>query len=824
MIRAWLMLDTVKLVFIALLLSGALSAVVAAPPKPLADFLEKHCFDCHDADVSKGDLNLADLSFDPAKLSSFEKWQRVFERVRDDEMPPAKKPRPAKRARESFLASLEKPLVATDLAEIAAQGRVRSRRLTRVEYEHTIHDLLGIEIPLKDLLPEDPSAHGFETVAKGQQLSHHQLARYLDVADLALEEAFSRALKGDDVWKKQFTPEELSRRTGGNYRGPESRDGESISWPITLQFFGRMPVTEVRSDGWYRITLRGVRSINAGKEGAVWGTLRSGACSSNAPLLYMIGLVEATVEPRDLAFEAWIQDGHMLELKPNDSELRRPATGATGGNVSFKGRELEKDGYAGIAHRGIEMERIYRLGDREAVRRNLFGSMKPEDAKAAPAAALDKLLAQFATRAFRRPVSAAQLAPYLEIGRATLKEGKPLVEALRASYRAMLCSPRFLTFVEAPGVLDPHAVAARLSYALWVSMPDAQLTRLADEGKLAQPQVLAAQIERMLADAKSGRFIRSFTDQWLKLKEIDFTSPDFRLYRSFDPVMQESMVQETRAFVSELIRRNLGITNLVDSDFAFLNGRLARHYQLAGEGQPIDRGVNGKKLWKQSAGPVAVAFSGAPAATPIIPGDGLQKVSLPPGVPRGGLLTQGAILKVTADGATTSPVVRGIFVNERILGQHIAPPPPGTPAIEPDIRGAISVRDQLDKHRSDESCAACHKTIDPPGFVLENFDPIGAWRTRYGGSNKGASVDPTGVTPDGREFADLAGWKAIYKERGGQLAKNFVSQFLTYATGAKMRFSDQVVVEKIVVGTETSGFGVRSLISAALASPVFLHK
>ena len=462
---------------LALLLSVALPAFAAELPKPLAGFMEQHCFDCHDSDVSKGDLNLADLSFDPANAANFQTWQRVFERTHLGEMPPAKKPRPEKAALESFLATLGKPLLDIDRAEIAAQGRVRSRRLTRVEYEHTIHDLLGIEIPLKDLLPEDPSSEGFETVAKGQQLSHYQLARYLDVADLALEEAFSRALQGDAVFKKQFTPDDLARRGSGNYRGPEVRDGESISWPITLQFFGKMVATEVPDDGWYRITLRGVRGINPGKEGAVWGTLRSGACSSNAPLLYMIGLVEATPEPRDLTFDAWIQKGHMLELKPNDAELRRAPTGAKGGNVSFQGRDLATEGFAGIAHRGIEIERIYPLADRATVWRNLFGNVKIKDPKAAEAG-LDRLLAQFAVRAFRRPVTAEQLAPYLAIGRATLKEGKPLAEALRAGYRAMLCSPRFLTFVEAPGALDPHAVAARLSYALWVSMPDAPLTRL----------------------------------------------------------------------------------------------------------------------------------------------------------------------------------------------------------------------------------------------------------------------------------------------------------------------------------------------------------
>ena len=195
-------------------------------------------------------------------------------------------------------------------------------------------------------------------------------------------------------------------------------------------------------------------------------------------------------------------------------------------------------------------------------------------------------------------------------------------------------------------------------------------------------------------------------------------------------------------------------------------------------------------------------------------------MTLPADLPRGGLLTQGAVLKVTADGATTSPVIRGVFVNERILGNHILPPPPGTPAIEPDIRGAVSIRDQLSKHSSNVSCAACHQTIDPPGFVLENFDPIGGWRTRYGVNNKGAAaVDSTGITPDGQKFAGLADWKAIYTERGDQLARNFVSQFLTYATGARMRFSDKKVVDEIVANAEDSR-ARRPIACSARRSPV----
>ncbi len=765
----------------------------AALSKATHSFLQSHCYDCHDKEVSKGDLNLADLKFSPDDAGNFKTWKRVLERVRDGEMPPAKKARPDKTDTDRFLAGLNGPLMDADQADIAAHGRVRTRRLTRTEYEYTIHDLLGIDLPLKELLPEDPSSHGFETVAEGQHLSHHQLARYLDVADLALSAAFNRAINGDTTFRRNYSPEQLAFRRGGNYRGPDLRNGKSISWPITLQFFGRMPVTRIPAAGWYRITLRDVQAVNPGRNGSVWGTLRSGACASSAPMLYLVGLVEASSEPRDLVYEAWIQKDHVLELKPNDAELRRAPSGAKGGNVSFRDRDLERDGYSGIANRGIVIERIYPFANRETVQRHLFGEKELSAWKSDQLAGLDQLVKRFASRAFRRSVSDEQLAPYREIGRKSLADGDSLMEALRSSYRAILCSPRFLTFVEAPGKLDDHALANRLSYAFWVSMPDAQLTRLASEGNLHQPETLAKQVDRMLADAKSERFINSFTDQWLKLKEIDFTSPDRRQFPKFDPIVQESMRQETRAYVAELIRRNLGVEYFVDSDFTFLNGRLARHYRM-------------NALTK--------------------PGAGLQKVSLSSekNNVRGGLLTQGAILKVTADGSTTSPVIRGVFVNERILGVRIPPPPPDVPAIEPDIRGATSIRDQLDKHRSNPSCYSCHITIDPPGLALESFDPIGEWRTGYGRNGKGARVNPAGVTPEGQKFADFVAWKNIYRRRGDQLARGFIEQFLTYATGAAMRFSDSRPVDEIVKQTEASGYGLRTILRTAVASPIFLNK
>ncbi|MEX2578015.1 MAG: DUF1592 domain-containing protein [Verrucomicrobiales bacterium] len=779
-----------------LVLSAAEEPDVRGQLEPL---LSESCYDCHDDIESKSDLNLLDLEFEPGNPANFKIWERVFKRVESGEMPPEKKPRPDPDLKSAFLEHLESPLLAEDRAKKAAEGRVKVRRLTRREYEHTLHDLLGIDIPLQTVLPVEQETHGFETVASGQQFSHFNLARYLEAADLALDEAFQRATGEEETFSRTYPAFKLGKGGGGrgNYRGPQTKDKLSIAWPIRLPFYGRMPATSVPESGRYRITLKGVHSINAAA-GAAWGTLSSGACVSNDPLLHGIGLVEATPEKRDLTYEAWIEKGDMLEMKPADATRKSAPTGAKGGNVGYEGRDLVEDDFEGIALKEIRIERIYPNGTVQEVRRNLFGDLSPEkvtklsNPKADSEELLRKTIRQFADRAFRRPATDKQIAPYLDLALAETKgKRKPPMTGLRAAYQAILCSPRFLTFIEKPGRLDDHALASRLSYMIWNSMPDRELRHLADQGKLSERKVSRTQLDRLLDDPKAERFIASFTDQWLNLAEINFTVPDRRLYKSFDPTVQESMLMETRAFVGHLVASDGDIRHFVKSDFGMLNERLARFYGLDN-----------------------VALK---------PGSGLQKVSLEEGR-RSGLITQGSVLKVTADGTTTSPIVRGVWVGERILGLEIPPPPPGVPAVEPDIRGAVSIRDQIEKHRNSENCAACHAKIDPPGFALETFDPVGLPRAKYGSSKQAAAVDPSGVTPEGETFANIDEWKNIYLQKPDQLAEGFAKQLLTYATGATPTFSDRPALANIVEQAREKGYGTKSMIHLAVASEIFRTK
>ena len=762
-------------------------------PAPISKFIQEQCLDCHSDDDPEGGLSLDSLAFDLKKPKVFKDWQRVYERVRDGEMPPESELTASDKS--PFLQGLHRRLMETDSLDIAKRGRVRGRRLTRTEYENTVQSLLGIDLPLRNQLPEDSVAHGFETVADGQQLSHHLLARYLDVADRALTEAFDRALNGDVKYDMEFSPKRLTQGIGArNYRGPEARDGESISWPIYVPFYGRMRSIRIPEDGWYRITLRDVRAINPVNGGIVWGTLRSGSGSSSEPILYDIGIVEATETPRDLQFDAWIRQKHLLILKPNDRTLRRAPNQSGRGDTIAYPKPNEEQGFSGIAHRGIRIERIYPKADSTQVSANLFGKTTPAQWKSDQKGVLKRLVNRFASEAFRRPVGSDQVKDYLQIGLDVLAENGSFVEALRVAYRTILCSPRTLTFVERPGPLDDFAIASRLSYTLWTDMPDRELMQLAGEGKLRKTEVLAEQIDRMLDDPRSEKFINSFTDQWLKLNEIDFTSPDRKQFRTFDLVVQHSMLLETRTFIRKLINDDLSVANFVDSDFACLNERLIRHYRMTDE----------VKNWQA--------------------GKGIQTVPLSPSSRRGGLITQGAILKVTADGTSTSPIVRGVFVNERILGVHIPPPPSGIPAVEPDIRGATSIRDKLAKHRSDESCNACHRTIDPPGFALEGFDPVGVGRKRYGIRGKGAAIDLSGITAGGKRFEGLLSWQKLYVNQPEKIARGFVEKFLTYATGAPIRYSEEPIIDRVVAQAKGSNYGLRTLIHASLASELFLKK
>ncbi|MEM9016307.1 MAG: DUF1592 domain-containing protein, partial [Verrucomicrobiota bacterium] len=425
-----------------------------------------------------------------------------------------------------------------------------------------------------------------------------------------------------------------------------------------------------------------------------------------------------------------------------------------------------------------------------------------------PTAEVIPVLKRFAGEAFRRPVTDEDVAPFLILFQGELTRGESIEESLRTALAAILCSPDFLYLKEPIGALDDFAIASRLSYFFTRTSPDAALLDAAAQGRLkGSKESIRREARRLLSDERAERFIVDFTDAWLDLRNIEFTNPDDQLFPEFDAYLQDSMLAETRSYFGELIHENLKVSHLVKSDFAMLNSRLARHYGIEGVNSPE-----------------------------------VRKVPLPPESVRGGFLSQGSVLKVSANGTNTSPVLRGVWINERILGKHPAPPPPGIPGVEPDIRGAETLRSLLDKHRNSESCQACHEMIDPPGFALESFNPIGGWRDyfrslgqgekpdqKWAGSRNirwrvGPAVDASGTLQDGSPFSGFREYRDLIAEDEDQLAKALLTKFLTFGTGREMGFSDRPEINRLVATSQENGHGIRDLILLAVTSDIFLHK
>ncbi len=426
-----------------------------------------------------------------------------------------------------------------------------------------------------------------------------------------------------------------------------------------------------------------------------------------------------------------------------------------------------------------------------------------------PAGDARRLLRSFLARAYRRPVTDEDAAWFIALFDQQQAAGLSFTESMFAAYTAILASPGFVFLDEAPGPLDDHALATRLALFLWNSEPDAALRDRAARGELRRPDVLRAETERLLSDPKAERFVTAFLDYWVDLRKMDDTTPSTTLYNDYylDDSLAEAAVLETQLYFQEMVRQNLPARHVVDSDFTFLNERLARHYDLPG--------VIGSKM---------------------------RRVDLPADSPRGGFLTQASVLKVTANGTTTSPVLRGVWIVERILGIHIPPPPP-VPAVEPDIRGAVTIRQQLAKHSEDLSCASCHSKMDPPGFALESFDIFGGWRDQYRavapdkpgvegrGKNGqpfefhyGLPVDAAGTLPDGRPFQDIREFKKLLRADDLPIARNLANQLIVFATGAPVRFSDRPAVERMIEQTRADHYGTRSLIHAIVQSELFRNK
>lgn len=766
-------------------------------------FIEQNCLDCHQGpDAEAGlDLESLDSDFESSDSEAFEKWVRVYDRVSNAEMPPADYSDPLpKDDVDRFSTPIANFLNEIQLKEQRERGRVRARRLTNLQLERTLQDLLGIDIPLTREMAEEPKSEHYSTLARAQSISHFHMQQHIRIVDLALEEAFRRALTEPDERTWEMSAKKISR-TRRRTREPEHIDGTAVTWASTLAFYGRLPATTARTSGWYRFEFD-VSSLKQPNDHGVFCSIRSGQCVSSAPLMTWIDYFEATPTTKTIVIETWLPKDHMLEVRPADTTLKKARFqgGQSGTGVGGK------QNVPGLAIHWLKMHRIHMGAEDSEIRNFLLGDLGFERAERAeefwnarihasePEVQARELILAFSQRAFRRPTPATQLKDYFEVFDSAYSVNENFLESLRAAYRAVLCSARFLYFQEQPGKLDDFSIASRLSYALWNSMPDERLFKLADKDKLSKPNTIRQQVDRMLTTTRGKEFLRDFANEWLELSEIDFTIPDRKIHPDFDSIVQNSMLDETHQFLQDLLENDRSVRNFVKSKHSFTNNRLARFYELDS-----------------------------------VAGGELKRIDFSGGEHRGGLLGQGAILKVTANGTNTSPVLRGVWVSRRILGENIPDPPSNVPAIEPDIRGATTIREQLEKHRSMTECSSCHAKIDAPGFALENFDAAGKWREYYprmaGRSKKrGAQVDASYVTASGEAFDGFDTFCDLAAKNPKPLAKNLVSQLVEYGTGAEISFADREQVEAIVRRSKQSDYGVRTILKEVVSSPIFLTK
>ena len=865
----------IRLLFLS---AAAMTFPALAEPAPgRTQFLEDHCFDCHDGDTKKGQLDLTSLPLDLSNLDAFAMWVKVHDRVQNGEMPPKKKKRPEPQELEPVLSALAKELTTADTVRQQRDGRSGMRRLSRVELEYALRDLLGVPgLRVLPDLPAEGKSHGFDRAAAALAISYVHMDSYLIAVDRAINEATPAFTERPPVFKYRYRPWDSIHHNGrecesvvvqnigdrnfapliGLERDPTFERVEGRPAILDREPFATALGFYRHDDSDYRFSLSAISPVVSGPHklrvsaySYHWDgknavrTDRGGALGFG---IHSTGQHFGTrsVPPNQAGvaeFDVWLERPHE-HIHGTDNSLRlifascenirdfhhtkdtlgppTPCPGVAIEWVEIEGPIFEQ--WPPASQRALfgdqpvkewtmekgtpkPTQQVWQSGKGNTFPKDIYGErgekrLIVEVVSIEPEKDGRKLLADFLRRAFRRPVSEADVAAYAEIFSARLKRGDHFQDALKAAYRAALTSPDFLMI---GARRDQFALATKLSALLWSSVPDDTLLALAEKGALAQPAVLRAQAERMLSDPKGARFVEGFTDQWLRLREIDATQPDKQLYPEFLPWLQESMLHETRAYFAELLKSDLGVAHFVQSDFAMLNEPLARHYGIAG-----------------------------------VTGFETRRVALPPGSPRGGFLTQGAVLKLTAAGTTTSPVKRGAFVMEQIVGIEPESPPPGAGSIEPDTRGATTIREQLTQHIRSESCASCHAKMDPYGFALESFDVVGQWRDQYRlRDGKGDSrpfvngrpinyhydvaVDCTGQLPDGRPFRDVNDLRAMLAAGDEKLASAFVRHLVTYATGAPVSFADREEVDRIVQSGKASRYGVRTLLLETILNPLF---
>ncbi|MCM8535955.1 MAG: DUF1592 domain-containing protein [Lentisphaeraceae bacterium] len=813
---------------------------LGAAADPRIDYIKKftsrYCADCHDEDLEKGGLDITHYNLSLDTLEEERMWSNSYDRVMHKEMPPKKKKKqPSANELAAFKKNLTSLLNESVVKTQKSYGRTLYRRITREEYENTLRDLFELpQLKVKDMLPEDQSTGGYDNVTVGQNLSRMNIQSYMDASEYAIDMATTLGPK-PTPYKYEATVVDYHKHTK---KHKHKRPKDNGWYHIRLNHGEEANKLYTPYSGMYKIGVKAfagkydyskLKAVTAPADAERVVSLISG--SQTNTIVHDTFTLPVNKCDNYITKVGYIPAGGSLRLRANDlpPNPNKPPTGLPPiyDSVAIKGFMVEgpiisewppkshkvlfgdlPQGKWSASMSKIKPEnKYYKRNYRDRNWKRFSSKNTPVIISKNPTADAQKLISRFATKAFRRPATTEQVSVYVNLLKSQMNKGYCFQDALKSSYMAILCSPDFLYFHEKPGALDNYALANRLSYFLWKSSPDDKLMEIANSGKLTNSKVLASQVDRMLADPKSDRFVKSFINQWLDLKKFEDTEPDFDLFPEYkkDFWLKESMKDETYAYFKYLITKNLSASNIIDSNFIMANRRLAELYDLKG-----------------------------------VKGHDVKPVKLPKNSIRGGLLTQGSVLKVTANGATTSPVKRGVWMAEKILGVHIPPPPANVPPIKTEGADVKTLQQQFAKHRENASCAACHKKIDPIGFALESFDVMGGYRENYRSLEEGkdvngfvklrktiyklnGDVDITSEYPGHGRFKTTQEFKKIVMKNKPQVVQHFLKNLITFATGAELQFTDRYVISQIMKKSAKDD-GIKSLIHQVTQSRLFRYK
>lgn len=733
-------------------------------------FFEEYCLDCHSNDRQKADINLETFRGEVLLYKEPKFWQRVVEVIETREMPPEKKPQPSTDERFAIAAFLRAELKALDCSEAIDPGRVTIRRLNKNEYNNTIQDLFNIDLTPADAFPSDEVGYGFDNIADVLSIPPILMEKYLEAG-----ETIAKAAIMENV--PPWPPSELHQAEEFVTRSEDIRPARDRYLGFYREGSAFMEF-EAKEAGDYVLKIK-THGDQAGPE---------------APKLSVkVGSgKESIFEVPQHAEEAVVLSLKAKMKKGNNRLYFAYLNNFV--NNNFEIPELSGD-------RNLFVDWVQIEGPMHTPKpvvphsHSLIIPEKPRPGTEIITA--KKILRDFATRALRRPATNDEVVRLTELATLVLEDGGSFEEGIQLAVQALISSPKFLFRWEldrglmtdeelAIRNINGYEIASRLSFFIWNSMPDKKLFELADSGQLVKPEVLEAQIDRMLKDKKAKRFIVNFAGQWLQIRNLDTHSPDPSLFPVFTPELRASMKKETELLCETIMIQDLSLKTLLDSDFTFVNKALAKHYGF-----------------------------------PEPEGDGFSKVLLPQNSPRGGVLTQGSILTITSNPTRTSPVVRGKWILEQILGTPPPPPPPNVPELEESKEASetASLRERLEIHRDKPDCAGCHAKMDPLGFAFENFDAIGRWRE----FDEHFKIDPSGNLPDGTAFNGPGDLKA-YLLSGDTFIKALTENMLTYALGRGLEYYDQCAIEKIVNKVKNTDYKFSSLIKGIVFSDPFLKR